>query len=994
MTTKIRKRRANYFDGGGFSWQKGAGLGKNMANAFNSGALSGAIGAASSMIGKGISGGLSSGVGNAMQGLSGIASAIPGPWGAVASAGLNVVGGLVNRAFGSQIDEQAVADIREDAKQLSNRQFDASNTADLLTNANYDLLGKVNTSDIGKDGWFSNKAGNLAKELTALNMYANNNVAANYAGSVEKVDTMNDFNALKNQTAFGGPLMMKYTGTMSPFGNRFDTGGNIYIKPSKRGTFTAAAKKHDKSVQAFASQVLANKDNYSPAMVKKANFARNSAKWHATGGPLEAFINSINSRSKANFVQRLKDPNRVFIKDWGSNNKATHKLSWATDKDGNAIVFPVVQEINGKLYDFSDPKNKRGKWDAYDSAVERGDTLMMTPKQADIFTRTYKNYYPNFKANGGPLYTQGGTWDTGMTYINEGGTHEENPYEGVQVGVDPNGIPNTVEEGEVIFNDYVFSNRLKLNKGQKEYFKLGKNKEYSYADAAKKLTKEFEETPNDPISKNGRNAILQDLMMFQEEKRAKQQERKLARQFDNMSTEEKMGLMEMANQYAQQQNQEMQQPQEELQGIPYAKGGRLVNKFVTGGIEENATTPDQKNPYAAHQTATKPTNPVILQGWDSFRDMYGTPLYNNGTHDPRYISSEFKTFVRDNWDTYGKNWWTPKNAPDYFRNNEEVPSLDQLLVGGGGKKPLMYDEIRGDAYSFGNYMFNKWLESQNNGAPRGLYDNIEAVKPNASDIYSFIPKDNGIQVPYRPDGPSAPIKGTKKDKEIPTYSTAGMNAPLVGYAASIANNLFSKPDYSTADDLYSKAVKLGNINRVTAAPVSQHLRYIPTDVNRMVSQLNANTAATRRSTAEMSLNNRAQAMRQLSAINNNYIAGLSDIYTKSELENKNQLEKVATFNRDTDKVNSENALRAAMANQSSQLQGNVAAFSGIEKAIAERNRIDSERSAALSAGWTGYFQTLHDIAKQNFIMNSINRNPGYRYYYDRDGSMDYKGQNR
>lgn len=56
-------------------------------------------------------------------------------------------------------------------------------------------------------------------------------------------------------------------------------GKDIYIKPSKRGTFTAAAKKHGKSVQAFASQVLANPGNYSPAMRKKAQFAKNSSKW-------------------------------------------------------------------------------------------------------------------------------------------------------------------------------------------------------------------------------------------------------------------------------------------------------------------------------------------------------------------------------------------------------------------------------------------------------------------------------------------------------------------------------------------------------------------------------------------------------------------------------------------------------------------------------------------------------------------------------------------
>lgn len=62
-------------------------------------------------------------------------------------------------------------------------------------------------------------------------------------------------------------------------------GSGIHIDPSKRGTFTAAATKHGKSVQEFARQVLGNKDNYSPAMVKKANFARNAAKWkHEDGG--------------------------------------------------------------------------------------------------------------------------------------------------------------------------------------------------------------------------------------------------------------------------------------------------------------------------------------------------------------------------------------------------------------------------------------------------------------------------------------------------------------------------------------------------------------------------------------------------------------------------------------------------------------------------------------------------------------------------------------
>lgn len=56
--------------------------------------------------------------------------------------------------------------------------------------------------------------------------------------------------------------------------------GGIHIAPSKRGTFTAAATKHGMSVQGFASKVLANKENYSSAMVKKANFAKNASKWN------------------------------------------------------------------------------------------------------------------------------------------------------------------------------------------------------------------------------------------------------------------------------------------------------------------------------------------------------------------------------------------------------------------------------------------------------------------------------------------------------------------------------------------------------------------------------------------------------------------------------------------------------------------------------------------------------------------------------------------
>jgi hypothetical protein len=55
----------------------------------------------------------------------------------------------------------------------------------------------------------------------------------------------------------------------------------------------------------------------------------------------------------------------------------------------------------------------------------------------------------------------------------------------------------------VVFNDYVYSNRIKVPKGVKDKYKLGNNKNMTFAQAAKKISKESEERPNDPLSKAG-----------------------------------------------------------------------------------------------------------------------------------------------------------------------------------------------------------------------------------------------------------------------------------------------------------------------------------------------------------------------------------------------------------------------------------------------------------------------------------------------------------
>ena len=101
----------------------------------------------------------------------------------------------------------------------------------------------------------------------------------------------------------------------------------------------------------------------------------------------EELVKSINSRSNANFVQRLKDPNRKTI-SLGKGKVGTHLMGYVTEDD-HAVVFPQIQEINGKLRKL--PIRK-----AINRAIATRDTLQMTVPQAEWFTTNYKNYYPTF----------------------------------------------------------------------------------------------------------------------------------------------------------------------------------------------------------------------------------------------------------------------------------------------------------------------------------------------------------------------------------------------------------------------------------------------------------------------------------------------------------------------------------------------------------------------------------------------------------------------
>lgn len=164
-------------------------------------------------------------------------------------------------------------------------------------------------------------------------------------------------------------------------------------------------------------------------------------------------------------------------------------------------------------------KKNRGKFTEYcggkvtEACIRRGkNSSNPTTRKRATFAQNARNW----NAFGGWLNTQGGDFTNGVTFIDEGGSHEENPYQGIQIGVDPEGAPNLVEQGEVVYDDYVFSNRMEIPDDiRKEYKLRGK----TFAKAAKSAQRESEERPNDPLSTKGLQAAMERIAEAQEEVR-------------------------------------------------------------------------------------------------------------------------------------------------------------------------------------------------------------------------------------------------------------------------------------------------------------------------------------------------------------------------------------------------------------------------------------------------------------------------------------------
>ena len=250
-------------------------------------------------------------------------------------------------------------------------------------------------------------------------------------------------------------------------------------------------------------------------------------------GALGSGLNSLLGKNKQGIAQENQQANLSQIQAANLGNVQS------MDDLLNSYIIPVT----------ANPGNF-GKWSSgygrHKYGIDQTNLLVQESinHNADrLSTQNELSLKQNYASFGGNLNTAGANFTTGMKHINTGDTHENNPYEGVPMGVDPQGTPNLVEEGETIYNDYVFSDRLKvpkqkIKKGQTKFTQeekiLHKYEGKTYADAAKKAEKDsgVDERPNDNIAKRGFETILEILAQSQEQQRAEEDKEKMQQQLE------------------------------------------------------------------------------------------------------------------------------------------------------------------------------------------------------------------------------------------------------------------------------------------------------------------------------------------------------------------------------------------------------------------------------------------------------------------------------
>lgn len=619
MGTVIKRHKANYFNNGGFLWNKNLTFGNNIANMIKDKAISQAIGAAGGGL---LSGGVSTGVGNTLRAVGSLAGMVDPTIG----LGINLGGSLINGAFGSDINYANVDALRNANTTQANMQFTGSTVEDMLGQSNFNLLGNINKSQVGKDGWFSSKASSYTESLNKERDLANQQAIYNYNLAVDNMLDNNNLNAARNSFADGGSKTdnKSILSAINSFFNLFksDDSSNNYpnpiFNPYYKKWFRSGKQLKKRYEKPFGYTEYTN-DGFA------VNYNNKGHELSRKKGTQTPYISGSRNKQEQKYFdidKEYTDSVKAISKRYGLNpNLVASRLS----REGIDAAVKMYNESGGRKllshnvgehigYDYI-PKYGLVKthddflggplWglDWLHDDIQRGDVKIKepnftykdarfinehgTPTNTGMFTKwndvisataaelasrrdamkqvfpnandmqldaaasgafnlgiptakqkglnyLVKNYKPfiNLKANGGLLSKYP---NDDYTEINNGGTHEENPYDGVQSGVDEQGIPNLLEEGEVVYDDYVFSDRLVVPSEVRNKYRFRGSKDLTFADAAKQIHKESDERPNDPISANGLEVMMYNLAMEQEmirNKKNKNSKNKISNRYD------------------------------------------------------------------------------------------------------------------------------------------------------------------------------------------------------------------------------------------------------------------------------------------------------------------------------------------------------------------------------------------------------------------------------------------------------------------------------
>lgn len=264
------------------------------------GNIGGIANTAATMVGGVLAGQNQTGVGNAMQSIGSLASNIPGV-GGIIGAGVNLLGGITNATLGSHLNQENINKIEGQVNNLNSFQSVASDYDALSSEySNAPIMGYFSKDSIGSDGWFSNKAKNKWRNLLDEKSKAEDWVQRSLANNALNIANNTLASMEANYTAYGGPLAVRYSGLMSPFGNQFREGGGIHIKKKNRGKFTSycGGKVTNECIQRGLH-------SSNPTTRKRANFAQNVRKFkHAYGGFLEGMEYDLDESTVKDLISK------------------------------------------------------------------------------------------------------------------------------------------------------------------------------------------------------------------------------------------------------------------------------------------------------------------------------------------------------------------------------------------------------------------------------------------------------------------------------------------------------------------------------------------------------------------------------------------------------------------------------------------------------------------------------------------------------------------